>query len=594
MAFPTGAKRFLTRLSRMGVSAAMDPRRAKRIIISNQISLSIALLSLPYVLIYLFSDAGLMGWLEIPIFLGYASVHRFNKAGFTRFSRLWLISLANLDILVYTLSMGKAIGLHLFYLIAGCAPLILFEWEERKSLAYGIGLSFLLFLGTEAFAPHVGLIDPIAPASVQTLRLIEVLTLELVQVLMIIYFLRGNRATEMSLIRASGEAKAADRAKSLFLERMSGEIRVPLDDILGKSHLLLKSGLGAERRETLDDIQLSAQDLLTLVDELLDLSRIETGGMRLEKASFSPIRLGHSVLRPFEFEAGRKGLALNLEADPDLPGHLQGDAARIKQVLRNLIGNAFKFTERGGIILRIRTGSRPIGGDPALHYLVFEIEDSGIGVPEAARSAIFEPFSQGDASTTRKYGGTGLGLFISKQIVELMGGAIGLRPREGGGAVFHFSLPLPGVVEPVAKPLQAALANASDAPLPSSARALRLLVVDDHALNRKVLASFLRSYGCDADLAESGEQALQACEATAYHVIFMDCHMPLMDGYECARRLRAAPRKGPRPTIIGVTADAMENTLRKCLDAGMDALLIKPLMEKQLRALLAECAVRAA
>src|SRR5438445_1740327 len=138
----------------------------------------------------MFSEAGMMGWLEIPIFLGYASVHRFNKAGYTRFSRLWLISLGNLDIFVYTLSMGKSIGLHLFYLIAGCAPLVLFEWEERKSLAYGIALSFLLFLGTEAFAPQVGLLDPIASGSVHSLRVVEMLTMDLVQVLMIVYFFR--------------------------------------------------------------------------------------------------------------------------------------------------------------------------------------------------------------------------------------------------------------------------------------------------------------------------------------------------------------------------------------------------------------------
>lgn len=591
----------------MGVDESLDPRVAKRIILSNRISVSVALLSLPYVLIYLFSDAGMMGWLEIPIFLGYASVHRFNKAGFTWFSRFWLISLANADILIYTLSMGKSIGLHLFYILAGCAPLVLFNWEERKSIVYGVALSSLLFLGTEAFAPAVGLLDPVAAASIYPLKLVELFTMDLIQVFLIVYFLRGNRDTEIALARAGAEARAADEAKSLFLAKMSGEIRAPLNEILSRAHVLLKSGLAAERRETLDDIRMSAQDLLAIVDGILDLSRIESGLMRLESEPFSPVRLGHSVLRPFEFEAGKKGLSLSFETGPGLPGHLLGDSARIKQVMRNLIGNAFKFTETGAIVLRIRNGTA--GADPALHTLVFEIEDSGIGIPEEARQRIFEPFSQADATTVRKYGGTGLGLFICKQIVELMGGSIGLRSREQGGTVFHFSLPLPRAFEAVAKTesprpprpfLPAGLSGyasgfkvsaAQDGVLPPEALALRILVVDDHPLNLKVLESFLQSYGLSADLVPSGEKALEACGSSDYHVVFMDCHMPGMDGYECTRRMRGAPA-GLRPTIIGVTADAMDDTLRKCLEAGMDTMLIKPIMENQLRVLLADCAAR--
>jgi CheY-like chemotaxis protein len=331
--------------------------------------------------------------------------------------------------------------------------------------------------------------------------------------------------------------------------------------------------------------------------------------MRLAEAPFSPLRLGHSVLRPFEFEAGRKDLDLRLEADPALPDHLLGDAARIKQVLRNLIGNAFKFTESGGVTLRIladREGERP-----GIRRLRFEVVDTGIGVPEGSREWIFQPFAQGDASTARKYDGVGLGLFISKQIVESMGGEIGLRPGAGGGSVFHFSLPLPGsaitfpgIAETgpgsaagfapsgtQAGPRTGPETEESTGTLPPEARRLRILAVDDHPLNLKVMESFLNAYGLSVDLAKSGESALEACARAAYHVIFMDCHMPGMDGYECTRRLRESGAARPA-TIIGVTADALENNLGRCLDAGMDALLIKPIMEPELRAKLAECALR--
>jgi signal transduction histidine kinase len=614
MRLPSGIARTLSSAFHAGVDGSMDPRRAKRIVLSNQISLSIALLSMPYVLIYLFSGAGLMGWLEIPIFLGYASVHRFNKAGYTWFSRAGLITLANLDILIYTVSMGKALGINLLYLAGGLSPLVLFNAEEKKSIVYGVALSSLLLLATEIFVPDVGLFQPIRPESVHGMRVLEIATITVVMALLIFYFLQGNRRTEIALAEAGEAAREADLAKSRFLDRMSGEIRAPLNEILSLSHLLLKSGLGAERRETVEDIQLSAQDLMIIVDELLDLSRLESGRMRLESLPFSPVRVGHAVLRPFEFESGRKGLRLILETDPALPAHLVGDAARLKQVLRNLLGNAFKFTESGKVILRIRgEGEAPAsaaGPEREDRYLLaFEVEDTGIGVPEAARARIFEPFSQADASTTRKYGGTGLGLFISKQIVEMMGGTIGLRPRPEGGTIFRFSVPLlraenapmqPAAVEtppaqrreprPPAAPEPAGPAR--EEAMPPAARFLKVLVVDDHPMNRKLLGSFLSGYGLNADLAASAQEALASCEAAAYHLVFMDCHMPGMDGYECTRLLRQGPRAGTRPTIIGVTADTMNSNLRRCLDAGMDALLVKPIIEKQLRDLIVECAGR--
>jgi two-component system capsular synthesis sensor histidine kinase RcsC len=673
---------------RAGAEGSPDPRRAKRIILSNQISLSIAFLSLAFVLVYLRSGASLMGWLEIPICLGYASVHLANRAGRTWFARVFLITLANLDVLVYTLSMGTATGQHLFFLLAGWAPLVLFDWEERRTMACGIALSSVLLLATEAWAPSQGWLSPVPAAEVPRLRLIQMLTMQAVEILLIFYFFRGNRATEQALALASETARAADEAKSRFLARMSVAIRAPLEEILGLSHLLAKSGLGPvpDRRATLEDIQGAVGDLLAFVDELLDLSRIEAGKIRLGSAVFSPQRLGHQVLRPFEIEAARKGLDLAFEADASLPSHLRGDAARLKQVLRNLVGNACKFTDAGGVVLRMRYGPVGPAGAPAL---ACEVEDSGVGIPEGARARLFEPFIQGDASTARRYGGTGLGLFISRQIVERMGGAIDFAPVPGGGTVFRFHVPLP-IAEPAAEGTAGSAADParpSDGPisvparpaeerssvperaaegptpvparppdgpasaperpqegppvpgpgegiqagpggrgqggriprsgpaasprmapsdpaedgwggpsapdpgagwaLPPAARSLRVLVVDDHPMNLKLLVRFLASYGITADTAASAREALEACAAGPYGLIFLDCHMPGMDGYACARRLREEPPPGGRPVIIGVTAEAPESALPRCREAGMDDLLPKPILEGRLRGLLA-------
>jgi signal transduction histidine kinase/CheY-like chemotaxis protein len=582
-----------------------------------------------------------MGWLEIPIALGYASVALINRGGRDWLARAFLITLANLDILGYTLFLGTDTSQHLFFLLAGFAPLVLFDWSERKTIIYGILVSSVSLLGAEAFAPAKGLVEHIADADLPRMRLTQVGTMQIVEFLLIFYFFRGNRRTEMALALAGESARTADEAKGRFLTRMSEAIRSPLAEIISLSRLLLKSGLGPERNGTLEDMRLAASDLMAIVDELVDLSRIEAGRMSLAASPFSPLRLGHQVLRPFEIESARKGLDLSLEAESGMPALLLGDASRLKQVLRNLVGNACKFTDEGRVVLRMRYSAE---GPAVPASLYCEIEDTGIGIPEAARATLFEPFAQADASTTRNYGGTGLGLFISKQIVELMGGAIGFRPGPDKGTLFHFHVPLPIAAGPIAEaeagmpaaigeepaagreesgsragpdepiaigeerepeaaksrawipipegpgPMQGA-AGASEGEPPPGTGSLRVLVVDDHPMNRKLLVQFLAGYGIMADTAASGQQALDACAAKEYHAVFLDCHMPGMDGYACARRLCEGPAS-LRPILIGVTADSSETALRRCLDAGMDDLLPKPILERRLRTIVAECARR--
>ncbi|GEM_PF-6488388 len=445
--------RFFARRFNMGLESGMDVRKAKRIVLCNQISISVALLNLPYILIYPFMGKGALGWMEVPLFLGYASVHRLNGAGRILFSRWFLVALANMDILTYTLALGRTTGMHLLFLPACWAPLALFDWDNRKSLVFSVGLSSLLLVGVEAFGPMHGL-DPLSPVSEGRLHLMTVITAVLVQGLFAVYFFRANGYTESALAQAGRHAQVADRAKGNFLASMSGEIRNPLDNILGSAKTLMKSGLGLDHLETLQDIHSSATDLSGIVGEILDMSQIEAGKMALEQVHFPLTALAHSILRPFEYEAGNRGIEMALEIGDTVPGLVTGDPARLKQVLRNLLGNAVKFTDRGRITLRIHRNTPDT--------LAFQVEDTGVGIPEHAEGRIFEPFFQADSSTSRKYGGTGLGLFISKQIVEMMGGKLAFRAASGGGTIFHFLARFPEAQVDVT-PVKDASAN--DGPL---------------------------------------------------------------------------------------------------------------------------------
>lgn len=570
-----------SRLFRTGTNADMDPRQAKRIMLANQIAFSLACICLLHVYIDRALGAPLLAWFNIALAAGYGGIFLLSRANRTWAARFGLVLFAAGHIMLYVLALGKDIGMHTFFLSACWAPLMLFGWEERKSLVAGVLLNSLLLIASELGGSSQGLLYNLSPAMVASQHADNMITTLIIQILIAAYFLFGNHRAETALARAVEAAKSADQAKSRFLANMSHEIRTPLNGVLGITHLLLKSGLPLDKQEMAQTIQSSSLDLMTILNEILDLSKIEAGKMELERRPFD---LGQSlvaVLKPFEYEAKRKGISLELDMGPEVSTWVEGDSTRFKQVLRNLIGNAMKFTSAGGVTLRVHAGALP-------GYLDFEIEDTGPGIPEAARGRIFQSFSQADESTTRKFGGTGLGLAICKQIVELMGGAIGFRSRaEGTGTIFHFSAAFPVAPRGVAVAGEAE-ADRQDGAGRESSKArvakLRLLIVDDHPTNRKVLAGMLEEYGPQMDMAGSGQEALEACARRAYDLVFMDCHMPAMDGLECTRRLKAlAPREGaPTPRVVGVTADVMSGSRERCLAAGMDEVLSKPILEDEL------------
>ncbi|MCC6587893.1 MAG: response regulator [Bryobacterales bacterium] len=364
----------------------------------------------------------------------------------------------------------------------------------------------------------------------------------------------------------------AMRAKSDFLANMSHEIRTPMNGMTASVSLLLDSAVNEEQREHLETIQSCNDTLLRLVSDILDLSKIEAGKLVLECAPFAVDQLVSEVARLMAPMATQKGLELRKET-AGLPAAVDGDAQRLKQVLLNLLSNAVKFTRQGSVTVGVTAVEMREG----LARLRFRVEDTGIGIAPNARKAIFDPFTQADSSTTRRYGGTGLGLTICRELVGAMGGELELTSEEGQGSRFEFVLPLPVSKQVLTVP------SAVEAKIPRAHAAGRILLVEDNLVNQKVTLRLLRKMGHQVDLAENGIEAVVAAARSTYDLILMDCQMPEMDGYEAATAIRRE-EKGRTVPIVAMTANAMTEDRQRCLDAGMTDYLTKPISAERLHA----------
>ncbi|WP_036481558.1 chemotaxis protein CheB [Myxosarcina sp. GI1] len=395
---------------------------------------------------------------------------------------------------------------------------------------------------------------------------------------------RQNRALEEAIAVAQA-ADSANQAKSDFLANMSHEIRTPMNAILSVGQLLELTELNSEQREFLKTLKSNGKRLLTLIDDILDLSKIEAKELKLEESEFALQSVMQNLLDSFSPQADAKGIELNANTASELPQYLIGDEFRLQQVLGNLVNNALKFTERGNITIEVY----PINHSQAETSSItvgFSVRDTGIGIPEGDRQNLFQPFTQADSSTTRKYGGTGLGLTICRRIVELMNGKIGLESTVGEGSTFWFSVPLRIAAQP-------ALANSSifDTTQKTDTKAAAstsILVVEDYPDNRDLLIFMLEAMGYKTDYGVNGKEALNKLAAKKYDLVLMDCQMPILDGYQATKTLRQREADGnnsdsdtPHTVVIGLTAHAMEGDRQKCLAAGMDDYLSKPIdMEK--------------
>ena len=414
-------------------------------------------------------------------------------------------------------------------------------------------------------------------------KLLEEKSLTLYRVNESLRQLTNNLETEIAkqtleLKRALDQAQVATKAKDQFLANLSHEVRTPLNAINGLTEVLMRTELTPSQKECLNLLNTSAHSLLVLLNDVLDFSKMESGKFLFQEQCFNFKKWIEETTRAYAVQAKDKGLAFDLFVADDLPEHLHGDSYRLRQVLTNLLSNATKFTLQGRIALKVNLAEQNdlVPQDVRIH---FEVQDTGIGIAPEQQQQIFEAFVQADASITRRFGGTGLGLTIASRLVTQMKGDLRVRSQSGSGTVFDFSVVLKRVTPSVPSHAETAALNQAQPDL----LGLKILVAEDHPVNQLLMRKMLSRLGADWVIVGDGAQALLALERERFDLILMDIQMPFVSGFEATQTIRSHEKAGlHRVPIIALTAHAMAGDKERCLAAGMDAYVSKPVSEEAL------------
>ena len=457
------------------------------------------------------------------------------------------------------------------------------------------------FVSTDTAIAAVGLVDDYLTKPVPPSELIKVVQtrteqhrLRLANQDLLDRLTEANSRLEATVLERTAELRAArdkameaSRLKSQFLANMSHEIRTPMTGVLGAADLLVRAtSLTEQQRRYVDILTTSGKALLSLINDILDFSKIEAGHLELESVPFDLLDVFREVVGMLEPQATGKGLQLTLDLDPALPEAVVGDALRLRQVVTNLVGNAVKFTDAGEVQVTVRQTAR----GPEATTVRCEVSDSGIGISQEDIPSLFVDFSQVDPSHTRRFGGTGLGLAISDRLVRGMNGEIGCEPRVGGGSTFWFTIPFPSREPPpgAVEGEHWAGDDGGQSELPDSSP--QILIVDDNEINSSLLASMVALLGYRGHAVNSGIEALSAVQGGSYAAVLMDCQMPVMDGFATTAAIRAGTGDAPQIPIVAVTATATLEDRARCLAAGMDDYLAKPIAMERLAAILSRWA----
>jgi signal transduction histidine kinase/ActR/RegA family two-component response regulator len=387
-------------------------------------------------------------------------------------------------------------------------------------------------------------------------------------------------ATNADLVAARDAAERTLATRSAFLAAVSHEVRTPMSGILGVTDLLSQSALDAQQREQVELIRRSGEAILVITSDVLDFSKLDANKMQLEHIELDLVHVVEEVLSLMRPRAEAKGLRLSSSVESRSMSRYLGDPGRLRQVLLNLVSNAIKFTDAGAVEVRAFIDVR----GPSVDHVRFEVRDTGIGLTADQQAVIFEAFAQGESSTARRYGGTGLGLAISTNLVKLMGGELRVESAPGRGSTFRFTVALPHASPQATqgRPGDALLVSSEASSVFAHAAPLSILLAEDDLISRKVVKSLLERLGCSVDAVEDGEAAVQAVSTHGYDVVLMDCELPRLNGFEATAQIRVLPEPACHTTVIAMTGHAMQGDRERCLEAGMNDYLSKPVRRRAL------------